>query len=137
MRRGGVAGRRRGGRRRGCGRGVGAAVGDLRDELVLQLVDVSDGLQDDVQLGHGLLPADGGDQGLEAAELHLRLLAQAPGFAAAGLGDAGGGGGGQLVLDAPQGVGGGGGRVAAAAPVGGGGGGGGALDDHGEVAKGV
>ncbi len=73
--------------------GLSGAAVHLVEELVLQLVDVPDGLQDDVQLGDALLLGDGGHETLEAAELYLSLFAA--------LGDGG-------ALDAAQGVGGGG-----------------------------
>ena len=93
---------------------------DVVDQLVLQAVDVADGLEDDVQLGDGRLLGDGGDEVLQAAELGVNAVLALVAAALAGGGRVGGG------ADTAQGVGGGGLDVVA----GGGGGGVGGLDNH-------
>ena len=93
---------------------------DVVDQLVLQAVDVADGLEDDVQLGDGRLLGDGGDEVLQAAELGVHAVLALVAAALAGGGRVGGG------ADTAQGVGGDGLDVVA----GGGGGGVGGLDNH-------
>ncbi len=49
---------------------VQSLLGDLVEELVLELVDVTDGLQDDVQLWDGGLPGNGGNEIFKPGELY-------------------------------------------------------------------
>jgi len=52
--------------------GVQPLLGDLVEELLLELVDVADGLEDHVQLGHRRFPGNGRHQVFESLKLDGR-----------------------------------------------------------------